>query len=142
MENYFIKEKLEKIYEEYIENQKKIIPGSKKLNDNYCKIISELNIDDIYLKSPEEQLCRIQKILSTFEQVEGPPQMLKLFSDNLHFTKLKDLEYKNSPQLVKEELLNFFMIKYFRLSSHREKLFTKSNQIFNVSKKIIKIYKL
>ena len=44
---------------------------------------------------------------------------------------MKDLEFRNSPEKVKEDLIDFFIQKYFRLNNKREKILTKSNQILN-----------
>ena len=48
-------EKLEKEYNEYRQNLQELYPGNKITNDIYCKLISLVQNDNIYLQSPKEQ---------------------------------------------------------------------------------------
>ena len=56
---------------------------------------------------------------------------MKLYPDTLQYKGMKDLEFRNKPEQVKEDLTTFFIQKYFRLNNIREKILTKANQILN-----------
>ena len=125
-------EKLEKEYNEYRQNLQELYPGNKITNDIYCKLISLVQNDNIYLQSPKEQKDRIKKIIEDyFSKEDDIPKLLKLYPDELQYNQMKDLEFRNSPEKVKEDLIDFFIQKYFRLNNKREKILTKSNQILN-----------
>lgn len=80
-----IEEKLENVYNEYLENKEKIFPGNKLLNDNYSKLVSVLDNENIFLKEPKEQADFINKqVLKLFEEIEEKPKLLTLYSDSLH----------------------------------------------------------
>ena len=80
-----IEEKLENVYNEYLANKEKIFPGNKLLNDNYSKLVSVLDNENIFLKEPKEQADFINKqVLKLFEEIEEKPKLLTLYSDSLH----------------------------------------------------------
>ena len=80
-----IEEKLENIYNEYLANKDKIFPGNKVLNNNYSKMISVLDNDNIFLKDPKEQAEFVNhEVLTLFDEVEEKPKLLTLYSDSLH----------------------------------------------------------
>ena len=123
---------LEKEYNDYLENLKEIYPGSKLTNDIYCKLISLIQHENDYVKSPSEQKEKISKILNDFfTKNDDIPKIMQLYPDILQYNQMKDLEYRNSPEQVKNILINFYINKYFRLNNIREKILTKSNQILN-----------
>ena len=125
-------EKLQKEYNDYILNLQEIYPGNKLTNDMYCKLISLVQNDNIYLQDPTKQKERIKNILDNFFKNEDEiPKMLQLYPDILQYTQMKDCEYRNSPEQIKSDLIEFYMQKYFRLNNIREKILSKSNQILN-----------
>ena len=70
---------LEKEYNEYLENIKEIYPGSHLTNDIYCKLISLIQHENDYLKSPSEQKEKISKILNDFfTENDDIPKIMQL----------------------------------------------------------------
>ena len=127
-----IMRKLEEVYSNYRNNLKEVYPGNKLTNDIYCKLISLIQNKNDNLLEPEKQNERIQKILNDFFTKEDDiPKIMKLYPDTLQYKGMKDLEFRNKPEQVKEDLTTFFIQKYFRLNNIREKILTKANQILN-----------
>ena len=129
-----LEEELKSVYEEYVKNFRQIHPGNKKLKDNFCKVISQVSDESAYVQPPEKQTEFIKKLLDMFKNPDEIPKMMYLYPDFLQFTSMKDLEYRNTPQNIKEDLMNFYMLKFFKLSNIREKVITRSNHILNVRK--------
>ena len=101
-------EKLEKEYNEYRQNLQELYPGNKITNDIYCKLISLVQNDNIYLQSPKEQKDRIKKIIEDyFSKEDDIPKLLKLYPDELQYNQMKDLEFRNSPEKVKDRVEQF-----------------------------------
>ena len=120
-------DKLKNEYNEYIKNLQELYPGNKITNDIYCKLISLVQNENIYLQSPDAQKERIKKLIDDFFSKEDDiPKLLKLYPDVLQYNQMKDLEFRNSPEQVKEDFIDFFISKYFRLNNIREKILTKS----------------
>ena len=118
-----------KIYKKFLEE---IYPGNKLTKDIYCKIVSLVQNKSYHLKPPQEQKEKIESILKDFFSKEDEiPKFMKLYPDILQFQQMKDLEYKNKPEEVKEQLVDYYIKKYFRLNNLREKTISKSNHILN-----------
>ena len=118
-----------KIYQKYLEE---IYPGNKLTKDIYCKIVSLIQNKSYHLKPPKEQKEKIENILKDFFSKEDEiPKFMKLYPDILQYQQVKELEYKNRPEDVKEQLVDYYIKKYFRLNNLREKTISKSNQILN-----------
>ena len=123
---------LETEYSEYVKNFSSIFPGTQTIKDAFCQIISKVQDEDQFVKPPAEQKEYIKKIQSLFEKVDENPKMFYLYPDYLQHGMMKDLEFRNSPEQVKETLINFFIIKFFKMNNQREKIISKSNMIMNV----------
>ncbi len=118
-----------KIYQKYLEE---IYPGNKLTKDIYCKIVSLIQNKSYHLKPSKEQKEKIENILKDFFSKEDEiPKFMKLYPDILQYQQVKELEYKNRPEDVKEQLVDYYIKKYFRLNNLREKTISKSNQILN-----------
>jgi hypothetical protein len=129
-----LEEDLDNSYKDYMEKLKTIYPGSKDLKDNYTKIISLIQNKNPFLKSPAEQKEKIENILHNFfESSDVCEKMLYLYADILQYNQMKDLEFKNSPEEVSQELEKFFTQKFFRLKNLKEKIISRSNHIINVN---------
>ena len=136
--NSIIFEKLKKEYNEYQNNLKYICPGNKSIKDNYSKLISLFkDKNDFHFKCPEEQIKSIDILNTKFDINTKEHEMLVLYPDYLHHDMMKDLEYRNSPQEIKNELRTFFIRKFFKLNNILEKIITKYNTInnYNLEKK-------
>jgi hypothetical protein len=129
-----LEEELREVYEEYVKNSRQINPGNKNLKDNFCKVLSQVCDQSAFMQSPEKQKDLINKLLELFKEPDEVPKMMYLYPDYLQFNAMKDLEFKNTPSKVKEELMNFYMLKFFKLSNIREKVITRSNHTINVKK--------
>jgi len=128
-----LEEDLYNSYKDYMEKLKTIHPGSRDIKDNYTKIISLIHNQNHFLKSPQEQKEKIENILHNFfESSDECEKMLYLYPDILQYNQMKDLEFKNSPEEVGQELKNFFTQKFFRLKNLKEKIISRSNHIINV----------
>ena len=66
-----------------------------------------------------------------FSKEDEIPKFMKLYPDILQFQQAKELEYRNRPEEVKEQLVDYFIRKYFRLNNLREKTISKANHILN-----------
>ena len=127
-----VMKKLEEEYNNYKDNLKEIYPGNKLTRDIYCKLIALIQNKNDNLLNPEEQNERVKKILKDFFTKEDDiPKIMKLYPDTLQYKGMKDLEFRNKPEQVKDDLTNFYIQKYFRLNNIREKILTKANQILN-----------
>jgi len=127
-----VMKKLEEEYNDYKDNLKEIYPGNKLTRDIYCKLIALIQNKNDNLLNPEEQNERVKKILKDFFTKEDDiPKIMKLYPDTLQYKGMKDLEFRNKPEQVKDDLTNFYIQKYFRLNNIREKILTKANQILN-----------
>jgi hypothetical protein len=127
-----LEDELREVYEEYIKNSRQINPGNKNLKDNFCKVLSQVSDESAFTQSPDSQKDLIKKLLELLKEPDEVPKMMYLYPDYLQFNAMKDLEFRNTPSKIKEELLNFFMLKFFRLSNIREKTITRSNHTINV----------
>ena len=127
-----LEEQLDEQYQVYKKFLEEIYPGNKITKDIYCKIISLIQNQSYHLKTPEEQKQKIDSILKDFFSKEDEiPKFMKLYPDILQFQQTKELEYKNRPEEVKEQLVDYFIKKYFKLSNLREKTISKANNILN-----------
>jgi hypothetical protein len=83
-----IQEILLKTYNEYKGNIDKIFPGNKILNDNYSKLVSILDNDNMFLKEPKVQMEFINNaLMKLFDEVEEKPKLFTLYADYLHHVK-------------------------------------------------------
>ena len=127
-----LEEQLNEQYETYRKFLEEIYPGNKLTKDVYCKMISLLQNNSYHLKPPEEQRDKIESVLKDFfNKEEEIPKFMKLYPDILQFQMTKELEYKNRPEEVKEQLIDYYVRKYFRLNNLREKTISKANHILN-----------
>ena len=127
-----LEEQLDEQYQVYKKFLEEIYPGNNITKDIYCKIISLIQNQSYHLKTPEEQKQKIDSILKDFFSKEDEiPKFMKLYPDILQFQQTKELEYKNRPEEVKEQLVDYFIKKYFKLSNLREKTISKANNILN-----------
>ena len=130
--NDSLEEQLNEQYEIYKKFLEEIYPGNKLTKDVYCKMISLVQNDSYHLKTPEEQKEKIESVLKDyFSKEEEIPKFMKLYPDILQFQMMKELEYRNRPEEVKEQLIDYFIRKYFRLNNLREKTISKANHILN-----------
>ena len=127
-----LEEQLDEQYQIYKKFLEEIYPGNKLTKDIYCKIISLVQSESHHLKSPQEQKEKIDSVLKDFFTKEDEiPKFMKLYPDILQFQQMKELEYKNRPEEVKEQLVDYYIKKYFRLSNLRERTISKANNILN-----------
>ena len=130
--NDILEEQLNDQYETYRKFLEEIYPGNKLTKDVYCKMISLVQNDSHHLKPPEEQREKIDSVLKDFFTKEDEiPKFMKLYPDILQCKMTKELEYRNRPEEVKEQLIDYFIRKYFRLNNLREKTISKANHILN-----------
>lgn len=119
-------------YETYRKLLEEIYPGNKLTKDVYCKMISLIQNNSYHLKTPEEQREKIDSVLKDFFSKEDEiPKFMKLYPDVLQFQMEKELEYRNRPEEIKEQLVDYYIRKYFRLNNLREKTISKANHILN-----------
>ena len=127
-----LEEQLDEQYQVYKKFLEEIYPGNKLTKDIYCKIISLVQNESHHLKPPQEQKEKIDSILKDFFSKEDEiPKFMKLYPDILQFQQTKELEYRNRPEEVKQQLVDYFIKKYFRLSNLRERTISKANNILN-----------
>ena len=127
-----LEEQLDEQYQVYKKFLEEIYPGNKLTKDIYCKIISLIQNKNNHLKPPQIQKEKIDSILKDFFTKEDEiPKFMKLYPDILQYQQKKDLEYKNKPEDVKQQLVDYFIKKYFRLSNLRERTISKANHILN-----------
>ena len=127
-----LEEKLNDQYEAYRKLLEEIYPGNKLTKDVYCKMISLIQNNSYHLKTPEEQREKIDSVLKDFFSKEDEiPKFMKLYPDVLQFQMAKELEYRNRPEEIKEQLVDYYIRKYFRLNNLREKTISKANHILN-----------
>jgi hypothetical protein len=82
-----LEEDLEKAYNEYCLTSEKVFPGNKILKDNYCKLATLLDNDNIHLKNPSEQSTHIEELLKIYDQPGEKPKLFNLYADNLHYVR-------------------------------------------------------
>ncbi len=80
-----LEEDLEKAYNEHCLTSEKVFPGNKILNDNYCKLATLLDNDNIHLKNLSEQSTHIEELLKIYDQPGEKPKIFNLYADNLHY---------------------------------------------------------
>ena len=127
-----LEDQLKSQFDTYQKFLEEIYPGNKLTKDVYCKMISLVQNNSVYLKSPDEQKEKINSVLNNFFNKEDDiPKFMKLYPDILQFQQAKELQYHNRPPEVKRQLIDYFIRKYFKLNNLREKTISKSNQILN-----------
>ena len=127
-----LEEQLDEQFQTYKKFLEEIYPGNKLTKDIYCKIISLVQNESHHLKPPQEQKEKIDSVLKDFFSKEDEiPKFMKLYPDILQFHQTKELEYKNRPEDVKQQLIDYFIRKYFRLNNLRERTISKANNILN-----------
>ena len=127
-----LEEQLEEQFQIYKKYLEEIYPGNKLTKDAYCKIISLVQNSSHHLRPPEEQKEKIDSVLKDFFTKEDEiPKFMKLYPDILQFQQTKELEYRNKPEDVKNQMIDYYIKKYFRLSNLRERTISKANNILN-----------
>ena len=127
-----LEEQLDEQFQTYKKFLEEIYPGNKLTKDIYCKIISLVQNESHHLRPPQEQKEKIDSVLKDFFSKEDEiPKFMKLYPDILQFHQTKELEYKNRPEDVKQQLIDYFIRKYFRLNNLRERTISKANNILN-----------
>ena len=129
LSNHF--EKLKNEHQSYKNGIKHIFPGNSLIKENYSKAIAILNSKGSHLKSPEKQKKEFNDILKTFDPKSSNIELLTLYPDFLHHDMLKDLEFRNSQEEIKQQMKTFFIKKFFRLNNQLEKISTKYNLLSN-----------